>query len=150
MESESGVPGFDLFVDYVHPNRDGNLLIAAAAYRALFDSGILNGVARDTGFAPPRPSGYGRRSDGQLQVRLFGLYAMNHQYDAAIWTAEHLAELATGQPFTGREMPDVLPDPVRDGYRVFREYQAARREEILGQPSDEERRSRHRDLEPNA
>ncbi len=143
--SERHVPGFDLFLDYVHPNKQGNLLIAKAA----FDAVVRHGPAPATEDTPQfRRSSVSLEANGapydeqnvELQLTLFSLYAINHQHQAAIDQAEHVARLATGQP-ADQDAADLLLQPwapaiLREGHRALGRHQAVLRCDILGIPVD--------------
>jgi tetratricopeptide (TPR) repeat protein len=142
--SGAGVPGFDLFLDYVHPNKRGNLLIARRVFEAIVAHDAVRQEPRDRRFIRedrPLPSGgkpYHEPTDLRLQRRLFNLYAMNHQYDAAIAKALDLVRLETGRPAGDdpEELPAALHPKPREGYAAFRLHQRVLRREILGEPVD--------------
>ena len=128
--AEKGSPGFDLFLDYVHPNKRGNLLLAETVFDALGGSSFARSDV-------PLPSGamYDEKSDMQLQSRLYGLYAMNHQYAAAVEQARYLVLLETGEDVgDADELPATLHPNLTEGYRAFRLHEKLRRKELLGEP----------------
>ena len=143
--SERGIPGFDLFLDYVHPNKRGNLLIGEAAFDAVVRHRSAP-AAEDTpqfrGSSPPL-EGNGAPYDEQsveLQQMLFSLYAINHQHQAAIDQAEHVARLATGRP-ADQDAAELLLQPrapamLREGHRALERHEAVLRSDILGIPVD--------------
>ena len=59
--------------------------------------------------------------DTNIQTRLFMLYAVNHQYAAAIANARYLVRLKTGEEFTPSDaLPlNLLPRRTREGYKAF-------------------------------
>ena len=140
-DSESAAPGFDLFLDYVHPTKHGNLIIAQAAFSALADHKVFGPVAAN--LAPIaniwQGSSYDEFADVSIQRRMFELYAINHQYAAGYQQALRLHGLATGGKSASdcEELSRSLPNKVREGCRVFRLELNTRRSRILGRPADE-------------
>lgn len=101
--SEPYAPGFNLFLDYVHPHKDGNLLIA----RTVFDTIVQNklfGEAAIPEFAhippelPPGEKPYVAETDYQMQETLVHLFAMMHQYENMVWKAKQ---------YSGPDFPDL-------------------------------------------
>jgi len=147
--SERHIPGFDLFLDYVHPNQRGNLLIAKAAFDAIVRHKSLPPSAGTPPFqrnSLPSEAGGGPYSEQNvpLQTMLFTLFAINHQHQAAIDQAEHVARLATGQT-AGQDAAELLRQPwapamLREGYQALRRHEAVLRCDILGLPVDPEER----------
>ncbi|MDP6060723.1 MAG: hypothetical protein QGH33_17590, partial [Pirellulaceae bacterium] len=137
--SASGLPGFDLFLDYVHPNKQGNLLIAQKVFGALLQQDIGGGKAATSEFirsdkpVPGTGRPYNELTHIQLQTRLFNLYAQNHQYDAAVRKAIHLHRLVTGKDEEPEKLHPQLSEKVREGYQVFRRYLNWQRKDLLGQ-----------------
>ena len=154
--SERGIPGFDLFLDYVHPNKRGNLAIAKAAFHTLVQDGVLPAAPRTLEFRrrdlPYGPEGkvYDEEADLKLQHRMFRIYALNHQHQAAIDKVEDLVWLATGQRVEGdpANLPLSLRRQLREGYRTLQHYEAVRRRDILGLSVDPtEREAVKREME---
>lgn len=139
--SDTGVPGFDLFLDYVHPNTYGNRIITEALYRAF--------RSHKTMLADHKPSNevssgrditiridYDDTRDPEIQARLFSLYSMNHQYHAAIGNVKHLQRLLGSD--TMRAQLSIFPERMREGYRVFTAYESARRGYFLGETAEQD------------
>ncbi len=126
-ESAPYAPGFDLLLDYVHPTRRGNLLVA----RTVFDALVASGVFGELGEAPafrhvPQPIDetgelYDARSDYFLQRQLLGLFGMMHQYESLVAKAEEYAGVE-----------DFEPEKIRKILSVFRPYLELRRTLLLG------------------
>lgn len=130
-------PGFDLLLDYVHPTKPGNLIVARTVLEGLLRSGISgtpaegeplgNGPAHLDGDA----SSYDEDLDLELQSTLFFLFGMMHQYEAMVAKAEHLSARGV------KDLP-VL-DEVLD---VFRDHLYMERRRLLGRPVTAEERQR--------
>jgi tetratricopeptide (TPR) repeat protein len=139
--SKNGIPGFDLFLDYVHPNTAGNKLIAETIYRALAARSELSRGWELRGFSQESAAiiygnTYDDTYDKALQIRLFSLYAMNHQYEAAIENIEHLFRLH-GQS-ANAESVKTLPPKLLEGFTAFQGYESASRSKLLGQAEETE------------
>lgn len=86
--AEKGIPGFDLFLDYVHPTKRGNLILASelAEYirgNDLFKMGKSStriDVAMLKTFFPE----YRDETDLPLQLTRYSLCCLTHQYESAI------------------------------------------------------------------
>jgi len=148
--SENGTPGFDLFLDYVHPNTAGNKLISETMYRAL---AARSKLSREWGLAglPRESSGiiYGKTYDDTydkaIQLRLFTLYATSHQYEAAIENIKHLFRLHGAS--VNAENLKTLPPELREGFTAFQVYESASRNELLGQAEETEMEDAQRMLD---
>lgn len=86
-------PGFDLFLDYVHPTQSGNLVIAETAFAGLIESGLLGPDAKNAKFEfvpQPREDGtlYDESTDYLVQSIMLSLFGMMHQYDAMVTKAK--------------------------------------------------------------
>ncbi len=97
-ESSPQAPGFDLFLDYVHPSRVGNLLIAESIFQTMAVEERF-GLSPTDRFQPELDPTYDELTDARLQKTLFWLFAMMHQYDSIVERARHLEDLA------GTEVP---------------------------------------------
>jgi tetratricopeptide (TPR) repeat protein len=145
LAAHRGLPGFDLFLDYVHPNTQGNLLIAREIYRVLATQPVLEDRLRIADFSrgevPVWQDGlpYDDVRDPGIQTRLFGLFAMNHQYEAALGVVRHLYNMLTGEDLAPAEtgLPDSFPPEIREGFAAFHRYEAAERRALLGQDPGE-------------
>lgn len=92
-ESAPRAPGFDLFLDYVHPTERGNVVRARTVFEALVPQvlGPPGGPAR---FRYPQSAaerGYHAGSDTRMQLALLALYSTMHQYEPMVETARRLA-----------------------------------------------------------
>ncbi len=124
-------PGFDLFLDYVHPTQAGNLVVARSVFDALLGAGLLGSAPSEARFvhvpAPFYEDGtpYDERRDLRMQTILFSLMGVMHQYEAMLEVARRLA--ASGRP--------TLP-VVGQVLEVFPPYLELERRRLLGQPVD--------------
>ena len=94
VHSAPRAPGFDLFLDYVHPTTRGNLLVAESVYDAVLESGVTDTAGTTLAFAPSPERSYDPESDPKAQRALFVLFAMMHQHEALVDRARHYAEHA--------------------------------------------------------
>jgi tetratricopeptide (TPR) repeat protein len=142
QESMAAAPGFDLFLDYVHPTKRGNLLIAKAAFAVLTDHKLFGAISAS--LAPIaaiwRGNSYDESSDEPLQRRMFELYAINHQYAAAYQQALHLHRLSTGGKTVDNceELSPKLPAKVREGCKVFRRQLTTTQLQTVGRPAKDQ------------
>jgi tetratricopeptide (TPR) repeat protein len=140
--SRRGIPGFDLFLDYVHPTKRGNLVIAEAAFRTLVQDGVLPAGPRTVEFRREdelygsEGEPYDERNDLKLQTRLYKIYALNQQHQAAIDQIEHVLRLAKAGRADGdvwKLKPAMKPE-LEQAYNALQRYEALRRRDILGLP----------------
>ena len=137
--AQGGIPGFDLFLDYVHPNTKGNVLIANEVFHTLASNAAvaehmrIGNSARDNPSATESVTSYDDSTDLTIQGRLFYLYSQNHQHAAAIEKAKQLFQLAVGREIEpGEAMPVSFPTNVQEGYEVFTQYENTFKETLLG------------------
>lgn len=95
-------PGFDLFLDYVHPTKRGNLVLAEQVFNTIVKAGLVGASPAAAGFThEPRPwSEDGKPYDGErdhdMQATLVALCMMMHQYEAALEKARAIVESPHG------------------------------------------------------
>jgi tetratricopeptide (TPR) repeat protein len=138
-------PGFDLFLDYVHPTKPGNLLVAESAYRQLIRDGVLKDKPATDHFTySDVPSGFKKQAyrdetDQQLQLTVISLATLNHQYETIVSKSEAFIEHLTGRKITGLDDPFLkrYPPEFAERYRVFRNHVDVERRVIRGQPVSE-------------
>jgi tetratricopeptide (TPR) repeat protein len=128
--SAAGGPGFDLFLDYVHPTVAGNRLVARTVFDAMVGGGLP--VLRGTSavFVAAEPSAYDEIRDVRLQTTIFALMGVMHQYDAMIAAARRLHAQGSTLPI------------VEEVLEVFPEYVALERQRLLALPVDPARARR--------
>ncbi|MEX5219619.1 MAG: hypothetical protein NW701_17450 [Nitrospira sp.] len=90
-------PGFDLFLDYVHPTKRGNLLVAQAVYDEIVrrrlighEPGGLNALRPVTANLPKATEVYDEQRDYAMQGVMVRLFVMMHQYESALEKARAL------------------------------------------------------------
>jgi tetratricopeptide (TPR) repeat protein len=106
-------PGFDLFLDYVHPTKQGNLLIAKAVFDAIVKKHLVDGAATEGFSHQPQPYRCGREErlylpeqqcvsettpydearDFPMQVQLIRLFAMMNQTESVAAKVKLLSEI---------------------------------------------------------
>jgi hypothetical protein len=121
-----GIPGFDLFLDYVHPTREGNMVIAREAASLIAENELLS-----TGRNVPAPglkevqeltsSGYRDDEDMFLQFTRFSLCCMTHQYYSALHFGRDLQERLPRESLEND--PTGRMTILRDAVTVFQAYE---------------------------
>lgn len=136
-------PGFDLFLDYVHPNTKGHLLITKQVFDTIADRRVLP-IPMDQISFPGEKLTYDKNGnpydvdkDLGLQTKLFSLYVQNHQHISAIRKVRQLYSLISGKELgPGQEPPAIMGSKVIEGYKALYEYESLRRKQILGEALD--------------
>jgi tetratricopeptide (TPR) repeat protein len=138
LEADGAAPGFDLFLDYVHPTKRGNLIVAEKVFQGILgvSPGGLEPVTDD--FDRMRAgggNGYDESTDLSVQKPLYSLYSYSHQYSAAIDQARHMQELYLGEPMPEdvSALSEKAPEKYREGYAAFRKHLEVRHRQILGE-----------------
>lgn len=134
-----GLPGFDLMLDYVHPSRAGNELLAEVVFDALVASDLVAGVKPAGGFESPAGD-YRDADDVALQMQLLLLFGVLHQYEAFLAAADGYEALLRSK---GSPADPVIAAVVSNTRVAFRSFLAERRRELLGEPFDAGYRERH-------
>ncbi|MEX1239994.1 MAG: hypothetical protein WEB30_09755 [Cyclobacteriaceae bacterium] len=139
--AHKGIPGFDLFLDYVHPTRDGNLVIALEAANQIIRTDLLS-------IRPHSPlmtlnqvkdintSVYRDEDDVFLQMTRFSLCCMTHQYYSALHFAQQIKSKIPPQLLEND--PSGKATLVLDAIRTFQAYADLEQKSILGEPTPEE------------
>jgi tetratricopeptide (TPR) repeat protein len=106
-------PGFDLFLDYVHPTKRGNLLVAQAVYDEIVKHRAIgseepgpNAVQPAMLNNPETKEAYDERRDYAMQGVMVRLFVMMHQYKSALEKARALHQ-APGAFDTLRNGEDI-------------------------------------------
>ncbi len=147
-ESDRGAPGFDLFLDNVHPTNRGNLIVARHAFALLCR--LLPGPFEATTFAPPatKPGepAYEDFNDLSVVKAAFNMAAVNHQYDRAISALQAMSRCEFQQPIKGPQdaVLDRFHPHFARGYRAFTAYQELQRRIMLGEAVSDSERQRVR------
>jgi hypothetical protein len=129
----NGLPGFDLFLDYVHPTRAGNLLVSRAVFDAIA-GGALLGPPSTRRFRPGAPPPRGPDPDLRLRGRLLWFFLAMHQY-------ETIVDVTTALLVT--DLPDAERRRLEDLRGHALAFLDSRRRELLGEPYDDTYRERH-------
>ena len=91
--SHPHAPGFDLFVDYVHPSKKGNLILAKTVYDTIVAGGHLGPTSAPFQHVP-KINEYGitydETKDLGLQKTVLQLAMMMHQNDTVVSVAERI------------------------------------------------------------
>ena len=106
--SEPGGPGFDLFLDYVHPTVEGNRLVARTLFDTIVEAGLMGLESAEATFVAEARSAYDETRDARLQMTIFALMGVMHQYDAMIATARRLRAQGSTLPIV-HEVLEVFP-----------------------------------------
>ncbi len=143
--SRYAAPGFDLFLDYVHPTKPANLLVAQNAFNLITRDGVLKDKPAVDQFTyhdvPAEPNGKPYREETDLNVQKSGLTTATeaHQYETVILKTEAFLQEQTGYHLTGPDDPGLKRyDPESaEKYRVFWNYLDVQRRVIMGLPAGE-------------
>lgn len=120
----NSTPGFDLFLDYVHPTRKGNIILAAELIEQITRSDLfeleISNPAVDISQLDSLLSDYRDENDIDLQVIRFSLCCLTHQYKPAL---EIGTKILAGLPKmnTNALNPHDL-NKIKDGVEVFSRY----------------------------
>lgn len=126
----NGIPGFDLFLDYVHPTRKGNLILACHLGESIRMADILglgpsvNKV--DTASIRQILANYNEATDTPLQMTRYSLCCLTHQYESAIAIGN---KLLTEMPDKYASCPANRLDfnKLKEGVKLFLNYQEEER-----------------------
>jgi hypothetical protein len=141
--SKYAAPGFDLFLDYVHPTKPANLLVAKNIFDLLIGR-VLKNQPADARFSysdlpvPPAKEPYRDESDIGMQIGEITLSAENRQYETIVNQSETVVREVAGRPPLGPEDPVLarFTPEFAERYRVMRNYVDVRRRIILGTSSN--------------
>jgi tetratricopeptide (TPR) repeat protein len=89
-------PGFGLMLDYVHPTKKGNLLIAREVFESITRAGYLGTPVKPFEHVPEKDESgkiYDEASDEDLQSVLLYIAMMMHQYEMVIRISDRLLEM---------------------------------------------------------
>ena len=137
--SEHAAPGFDFFLDYVHPTKPANMMVALRVYHMILREGWLPGQpAVDTFTYRERPFGphgepFQDKLDPDLQIVVAGVAAQNRQLQKVLDESAELMRLKLGRPPTGPDDPEFaqVPPEFAERYRVFWHYLDVERRVIM-------------------
>ena len=134
-----GIPGFDLFLDYVHPTRQGNLILASELSEYIRQKnlfGIGNSDTQvDTSTLRSLVSDYHDKNDITVQVTRFSMCCLTHQYQSAI---------SIGNNIMGNLPDNYLSNPsntndinkIKGGVKIFSRFIEVENQELNGRVVD--------------
>lgn len=111
-DASNGSPGYDLFVDYVHPTVSGNLLIARSALETLKKNEIFGKteISLPTHFVPELQN-YQEETDQGVQHSVIFLCGMMHQYEKMVEVSQKFIPIARDQAKEfAQEVLDIFPE----------------------------------------
>jgi tetratricopeptide (TPR) repeat protein len=139
--AHKGIPGFDLFLDYVHPTKKGNMVIAYEAANKIINSNLIS--------IPPKrqsislneieeinKSEYKEENDQYLQFTRFSLCCMTHQYYSALYFAELLKGIIPPELSDNTNSEKITL--INDAIITFQQYVEFEQESLTREPSAEE------------
>jgi tetratricopeptide (TPR) repeat protein len=154
--SQYAAPGFDLFLDYVHPTKPGNLLVARSVFDLITQDGVLKNKPVQGQFVyhdlPVGTNGEPYRDETDLNVQFpaLGMATQSRQYEAVLRKTEALVQQINGHHLTGPEDPILANISSEDAerYRIFWKYLDVQRRVIMGLPvSDTELKEANRQVD---
>jgi tetratricopeptide (TPR) repeat protein len=148
-------PGFDLFLDYVHPTLQGNLLIAKIVFdtivkdKLVADSPVAEGFSHEPkpyqcgqeerrqllpGRCPSAATFYDDATDFSMQVRLLYLFAMMNQTEGITVRLKSLSQT----PGAIDSLAPAYASFVKDSMGVYPPLVELERRKLLGEPVESE------------
>jgi tetratricopeptide (TPR) repeat protein len=130
-------PGFDLMLDYVHPTKKGNLLIAAEVFAGIAAAGYLGTPVQAFQHLPEKGDNgkiYEEADDDNLQTVLLYVAMMMHQHEMVARISERLIEMPGAME--GMDQEDAYL--VKVAREVFGELIELERRELLAGPVPQE------------
>jgi tetratricopeptide (TPR) repeat protein len=127
-------PGFDLFLDYVHPSKQGNLVLARAVFDEIIRARLVKSEPVTTTFnlTERQASGqapYDDRGDFPMQAVLVNLFVTMHQDEEALERARYLVDT----PGAIGALPPRRARLVQSVLEIFPEVVDIERRTVLGQ-----------------
>ena len=120
-----GIPGFDLFLDYVHPTRNGNLILAYELgdfIRQKNLPGLGNSEIKvDTATLRSLLSDYSDENDILVQVTRYSLCCLTHQYESAVRYGNKILENLPASYLVNLSNRNDI-NKLRDGIKCFTQY----------------------------
>jgi tetratricopeptide (TPR) repeat protein len=143
--SKYSAPGFDLFLDYVHPTKPANLIVAQNAFdlltrQVLKDRPAIERFSYRDLPVPPNTEPYRDETDVGMRSGEITLAVINRQYERIVSESEAVILQASGHQLTGPNDPILAncnPPEFAERYRVFWNYVDVQRRLILGMPVSE-------------
>jgi tetratricopeptide (TPR) repeat protein len=140
--SQYAAPGFDLFLDYVHPTKPANLLVAQNAFDLIMLDGVLKDKPAENQFTyhdltyGTNGEPYRDETDFTAEIAELQLAIENHQYERVVHTTEVMFQYKTGHHLTGPDDPVLASNSqeAADYYKAFCNYLDVQRRVIMGEP----------------
>ena len=137
--SHPKAPGFDLMLDYVHPTKKGNLLIAREVFESIARADYLGAPIKPFEHVPEKDGSgkiYDEAGDEDLQSVLLYIAMMMHQYEMVVSISDRLLEM----PGVIEAMDSEDSYLVRAAREIFGEWiELEHKELIAGSVSQAER-----------
>jgi tetratricopeptide (TPR) repeat protein len=132
--SHKGIPGFDLFLDYVHPTKEGNLVIAFETARKIIDSNLfsiplLNQNISYNEIHEINKSGYNEEDDMYIHFTRFSLCCMTHQYYSALYFGKILKEKIPPELSNANNSEKI--NLINDAVKTFQRYSEFEKQSLL-------------------
>ena len=123
--SNKGIPGFDLFLDYVHPTKEGNLVIAYETARKIINSNLISGPPLNQSINfneihEVNKSEYNEEDDLYVQFTRFSLCCMTHQYYSALYFGRILKEKIPQELSNAKNSEKI--NLINDAVKIFQRY----------------------------
>jgi tetratricopeptide (TPR) repeat protein len=127
------VPGFNLFLDYVHPSQEGNLVIAKTVFDVITRNHYIGDRPAITHFefhstVSPDGTFYRDATDYRMQRILLLLFVMMHQDESIVKQAQYLMNAPGALESLGEPQAKV----VRESFAVFSKLIDLDNRELLG------------------
>ncbi len=141
--SKPFAPGFDLFLDYVHPTTKGNRLVAATVFNTILEHRLIPGNPTSQRFETQgtenaqQDHAYEEHRDQALQGMMVRLFVMMHQYQGALDKSRLLVEMK--HPIGEIREKDI--GLAQDVLRLFPQLLSLESDEIAGHRVDAARRA---------
>lgn len=136
-----GIPGFDLFLDYMHPTRFGNILLAVNLGKYIRQKNLFN-IKRPSVLMGEKKfeallSDYCDEKDVKIQITRFSLFCLTHQYISSLnlgkWILSVLPESYLNDSSKQHELHKL-----KDGIEAFSMFCAADENVLSGRDNTEE------------
>jgi len=130
-----GIPGFDLFLDYVHPTRTGNLILASELGDFISQKNLIglgnSEIKVDTVTLRSLLSNYSDENDITVQVTRYSLCCLTHQYESAVRFGNKILE---NLPASYLENPTNRNDinKLKDGVKCFTQFLEVEKQGLNG------------------
>ena len=142
----NAAPGFDMFLDYVHPTKPANFIVARSVYQLIVQSGWIPGRPAVPDFTyrerPFGPHGepYQEGMDPALNIEMITIALNNRQLQMALDELSAVMQANVGHRPTGPDDPAFAkaPQQFADEYRLLWHYLDVQRRVILNQNVSEQ------------